>query len=104
MNRAVTFGTKTLVMGIINVTPDSFYAGSRTSNTGRAIERALEFEELGADIVDVGGESTRPGSQAVDEEEEVRRVIPVIESMAALALLDAWEVQDRLRPGWNRPQ
>jgi dihydropteroate synthase len=81
LNRAVTFGTKTLVMGIINVTPDSFYAGSRTSNTGRAIERALEFEELGADIVDVGGESTRPGSQAVDEEEEVRRVIPVIEGI-----------------------
>jgi dihydropteroate synthase len=81
VNRAIPFGIKTLVMGIINVTPDSFYAGSRTSNTERAIERALEFEELGADIVDVGGESTRPGSLSVDVDEEIRRVIPVVEGI-----------------------
>jgi dihydropteroate synthase len=81
VNRTIPFGTKTLVMGIINVTPDSFYAESRTSNTERAIERALKFEELGADIVDVGGESTRPGSLGVDIDEEVRRVIPVVEGI-----------------------
>ena len=68
-------------MGIINVTPDSFYAGSRIPTTERAIARALEFEELGADIVDVGGESTRPGSLKVDVEEEVSRVVSVVEGI-----------------------
>ncbi len=79
MKAHIPFGTKTLVMGIINVTTDSFYSGSRIRDTERAVERALQFEELGADIVDVGGESTRPGSTATPDDEEIRRVVPVVE-------------------------
>ena len=79
MKAHIPFGTKTLVMGIINVTPDSFYSGSRIRDTERAVERALQFEELGADIVDIGGESTRPGSAATPDDEEIRRIVPVVE-------------------------
>lgn len=68
-------------MGIINVTPDSFYAESRILNTDLAVARALELEELGADIVDIGGESTRPGSTSIDTDEEIRRVIPIVEGV-----------------------
>lgn len=81
MNVHIPLGKKTLVMGIINVTPDSFYSGSRTQGIEGAVERALQFEELGADIVDVGGESTRPGSTAVPADVEISRVIPVIEGI-----------------------
>jgi dihydropteroate synthase len=81
LNREIPFGKKTLVMGIINVTPDSFYEGSRTSHSDRAIERALQMEELGADILDIGGESTRPGARSVATEEEVARVLPVVEGI-----------------------
>ena len=81
MNVHIPLGKKTLVMGIINVTPDSFYSGSRIQSIEEAVERAIQFEELGADIVDVGGESTRPGSDAVTEDEEIARVIPVIEGI-----------------------
>jgi dihydropteroate synthase len=65
-------------MGIINVTPDSFYEGSRTLDTGFAIDRALAMMEEGADILDFGAESTRPGSTALTTEEELRRLVPVI--------------------------
>jgi dihydropteroate synthase len=68
-------------MGIINVTPDSFYAGSRIPDTEQAVEQALRFAGLGADIVDIGGESTRPGSLPVPAAEEIRRVIPVVEGV-----------------------
>ena len=81
MNVHIPLGKKTLVMGIINVTPDSFYSGSRTQGIEEAVERALQFEELGADIVDIGGESTRPGSTAVPADAEIARVIPVIEGI-----------------------
>jgi len=81
VNVHIPLGKKTLVMGIINVTPDSFYSGSRTQSIEEAVERALQFEELGADIVDVGGESTRPGADAVTADEEIARVIPVIEGI-----------------------
>ncbi len=81
MNVHIPLGKKTLVMGIINVTPDSFYSGSRTQGIEEAVERALQFEELGADIVDVGGQSTRPGSKAVPVDAEIARVIPVIEGI-----------------------
>jgi dihydropteroate synthase len=77
----IPFGKKTLIMGIINVSPDSFYAGSRILDKEKAITQALLFEELGADIVDIGGESTRPGSQKIDVEEEMTRVLPVIEGI-----------------------
>ena len=81
MNVHIPLGKKTLVMGIINVTPDSFYSGSRTQGIEEAVERAIQFEELGADIVDIGGESTRPGSTAVQADAEIARVIPVIEGI-----------------------
>jgi dihydropteroate synthase len=72
-----------LVMGILNVTPDSFSDGGKFFGTETAVARAKEILEQGADIIDVGGESTRPGSAYVGEEEELRRVIPIIEAVAA---------------------
>ncbi len=72
---------RTAVMGILNVTPDSFYDGGRYAQTEAAVRRALQMVEEGADVLDIGGESTRPGSQPVPEEEELRRVLPVIEAV-----------------------
>ena len=71
-----------LVMGILNVTPDSFSDGNRFFSTAQAVERALELEREGADIIDIGGESTRPKAPAVSLEEELGRVIPVIDALA----------------------
>lgn len=73
----------TLVMGVLNVTPDSFSDGGRWFDTDAAIAHALEMVEQGADILDVGGESTRPGATAVPESEELDRVIPVIEAVVS---------------------
>ncbi len=70
-----------LIMGILNVTPDSFYDGGRYSRLDRAVARVEQMIEEGADIIDVGGESSRPGSDPVTLEEEVRRVVPVIEEL-----------------------
>lgn len=75
-----------LVMGIVNVTPDSFSDGGLNAETTRAIAHGIQIAAEGADIVDVGGESTRPGSEGVPEAEELRRVIPVIEALAARGL------------------
>jgi dihydropteroate synthase len=71
------------VMGVLNVTPDSFSDGGRHIGVAAAVERALEMVEEGAAVVDVGGESTRPGAVAVDADEEIRRVVPVIEALHA---------------------
>ncbi len=71
-----------LIMGIVNVTPDSFSDGGAFLDSSRAVEHALQLVEEGADIVDVGGESTRPGADAVDADEELRRVVPVIEQIS----------------------
>ncbi len=65
-------------MGILNVTPDSFSDGGKFSDKDKAVDYAIEMIEAGADIIDVGGESTRPGSESVSESEELNRVIPVI--------------------------
>ncbi|HZV99136.1 MAG TPA: dihydropteroate synthase [Methylophilaceae bacterium] len=73
------------VMGIVNVTPDSFSDGGRYESTEKAVEHALQLVEEGADILDIGGESTRPGATPVTLEEELRRVIPVIEKLSAVA-------------------
>ena len=70
------------VMGVLNVTPDSFSDGGRYADLPQALDHALHMIEAGAAIVDVGGESTRPGAAAVSEEEEIRRVVPVIEALA----------------------
>lgn len=69
------------IMGILNVTPDSFWEGSRAKGVELGVKRALTLIEQGADIIDIGGESTRPGSDYVSEEEELKRVIPVIEGI-----------------------
>jgi dihydropteroate synthase len=73
-----------LVMGILNVTPDSFSDGNRFFSVTAAVERALEMERQGADIIDIGGESTRPNAPAVDLAEELNRVIPVLQGLAGL--------------------
>ncbi len=73
--------SKTHLMGILNITPDSFYDGGKYSSLSQAEKRAIQIEEDGADIIDIGGVSTRPGSQAPDEEEETKRVIPVIKKI-----------------------
>ncbi|HWL10872.1 MAG TPA: dihydropteroate synthase [Planctomicrobium sp.] len=70
------------LMGIVNVTPDSFSDGGRWTSVSAAVEHALELVEQGADVLDIGGESTRPGADSVDELEELRRVVPVIEQLA----------------------
>ena len=70
-------------MGVINVTPDSFSDGGRFANSAAAVSHALQMVEDGAGLIDVGGESTRPGAQGVSAEEEISRVIPVIEALAA---------------------
>jgi dihydropteroate synthase len=75
--------TRPAVMGILNVTPDSFSDGNRYVCVDAALERAARMKEEGAAIIDVGGESTRPGAEAVDEAVEIARVVPVIEGIAA---------------------
>ena len=77
----IVFGHRTLVMGIVNVTPDSFYDGGRFSDVGRAYDHAMKLLDDGADILDIGGESTRPGAEAVSVQEEIDRVCPVIENI-----------------------
>ena len=74
-----------LVMGILNVTPDSFADGGRHNQLDAAVARGLEMIAEGVDIIDIGGESTRPGAERVDEQEELQRTIPVIEKLAPIA-------------------
>ncbi|MEO5359368.1 MAG: dihydropteroate synthase [Nitrospirota bacterium] len=78
----IDLSLKTCVMGILNVTPDSFSDGGRFFDRTMAIDQALAMESAGADIIDIGGESTRPGAEAVSYDEELRRTIPVIEAIA----------------------
>ena len=80
--RKLLFQEKTLVMAVLNVTPDSFSDGGKFLSRGDALEQAEKFIEAGADILDIGGESTRPMSERVSTEEEIRRVVPVIEAIA----------------------
>jgi len=80
-SQSMTIGPIPLVMGIVNVTPDSFSDGGRFSQTDAAIEHALHLADQGASILDVGGESTRPYSTPVDVDEELQRVIPVIQGI-----------------------
>jgi dihydropteroate synthase len=76
-------GARTAVMGIVNVTPDSFSDGGRFLDPEAAVAHGIELAEQGADILDVGGESTRPGAAPVPADEELRRVVPVVERLAA---------------------
>ena len=77
-----TFPRPALLVGIVNVTPDSFFDGGRFLDAPTAVARALQLVEQGAEIIDIGGESTRPGALPVSEAEELRRVMPVIEQLA----------------------
>jgi dihydropteroate synthase len=77
--RELPYGERTLVMGILNVTPDSFSDGGKFFDLDQAAAQAETMIDEGADIIDIGGESTRPGSEFVSEEEELRRVLPIIE-------------------------
>ncbi len=76
------FLKKTYIMGIVNVTPDSFFDGGRYFNVEQAVERGIRLAEEGADILDIGGESTRPGSEPVSVDDELKRVLPVIEKLS----------------------
>lgn len=80
-NRSVQLGDRTLIMAVLNVTPDSFSDGGRYLDPDRAFARALDLEEQGADILDIGAESTRPGSARISEEEELRRLVPVLKRL-----------------------
>jgi dihydropteroate synthase len=80
-SRTLELGERTLVMGVLNVTPDSFSDGGLFLNIDAAVARALEIERAGADILDVGGESTRPGSKGVSAREELQRILPVLEKL-----------------------
>ena len=76
-------GRRPLLMGVVNVTPDSFSDGGLFASSSSAIAQGRRLAEEGADILDIGGESTRPGSEPVPEDEELRRVLPVVEALAA---------------------
>src|SRR5437667_8423790 len=80
-DRTLLLGDRTLIMGVLNVTPDSFSDGGRFDDPDRAFARAIELEEQGADILDIGAESTRPGSARISEAEELRRLIPTLKRL-----------------------
>jgi len=79
--REIQLGERTVLMGVLNLTPDSFSDGGKYSDPDRAFARALEIEEQGADIVDIGAESTRPGAAPISAAEETRRLIPVLKRL-----------------------
>lgn len=80
-SRTLALGERTLVMGILNVTPDSFSDGGLHFDPRLAVERAFEIERQGADILDIGAQSTRPGSEGIAADEELRRLLPVLEKL-----------------------
>ena len=80
-SRTLVLGERTLVMGVLNITPDSFSDGGTYLDTEAALARAFEIEHAGADILDVGGESTRPGSEGISADEELRRILPVLKKL-----------------------
>jgi len=82
--RSLALGRRTLVMGIVNITPDSFSDGGRFLDSAEAIEHAASMAEEGADIIDIGGESTRPGAEPVSVQDEISRVIGVIEKISGV--------------------
>ena len=80
-NKIINLDERTYIMGILNVTPDSFSDGGNYNEVETAVKRAKEMVEEGADIIDIGGESTRPGAEFVSEEEEINRVVPIIKAI-----------------------
>jgi dihydropteroate synthase len=96
-DRAITLGEHTLVMGVLNVTSDSFSDGGRYDDPDVAVRRALEMQDEGADLIDIGAESTRPGSERISEGEEIRRLIPVLKRLKGK--LDIPISVDTYKPG-----
>lgn len=80
-NKEYKLGERTYIMGILNVTPDSFSDGGKFNEMEAAVSQAKKLVEAGADIIDIGGESTRPGAEYVTEEEEIKRVVPIIKAI-----------------------
>lgn len=80
-SRTLRLGERTLIMGVLNVTPDSFYAGGRYADAQLAVRRGFELEQAGADILDIGAESTRPGADSISADEELARLLPVLEGL-----------------------
>ena len=80
-DKLIQLGERTLIVGVLNVTPDSFSDGGKYSDPDRAFARAVEMEEEGADLIDIGAESTRPGSVRISEAEELRRLVPVLKRL-----------------------
>jgi len=80
-DRQIQLGERTLILGVLNITPDSFSDGGKYQDPDRAFARAIELEEEGADIIDIGAESTRPGSTRISEAEELRRLVPVLKRL-----------------------
>lgn len=94
---SVILGDRTLIVGVLNVTPDSFSDGGKYFDPDAAFARALELEEQGADIIDIGAESTRPGSARISEAEELRRLVPVLKrlkgKLGAFLSVDTYKAQ-----------
>src|SRR5436190_3457067 len=80
-DRELRLGERTLMLGVLNVTPDSFSDGGKYLDPDRAYARALQMEEEGADIIDIGGESTRPDSKRISADEEWQRLVPVLKRL-----------------------
>jgi dihydropteroate synthase len=80
-DKTLSLGERTLIMGVLNVTPDSFSDGGKYQDPDRAFAHAVEMEEAGADLIDIGAESTRPGSSRISEAEELRRLVPVLKRL-----------------------
>jgi dihydropteroate synthase len=97
---AFAFPRPALLMGVVNATPDSFYGGARFDDAPAAVAHALRLVEEGADIIDVGGESSRPGAASVSEAEELRRVLPVLEALSGATTI-ALSI-DTVKPGVAR--
>ncbi|MEN6347897.1 MAG: dihydropteroate synthase, partial [Syntrophomonas sp.] len=85
--KSLTIGDRTLIMGILNITPDSFSDGGKFFDKEKALKRAREMVEEGADIIDVGGASSRPGSDMPGEKEELKRILPVVEKLAGEGMI-----------------
>ena len=86
-NKILDFNKRTYIMGILNITPDSFSDGGEYNSLDKALEKAKQMVEDGVDIIDLGGESTRPGATYVSEEEEIKRVIPIIKAIKKESLI-----------------